>query len=92
MGFTFSLPYFLLIYAALSICVVWQRKIDLRGHPEKRERYQALPLRYKLMCWFVVTPLAACTPFYEACAGIALVLMFLLEAACVRWYRKAGLY
>jgi hypothetical protein len=64
---------------------------EFKRNPEKGARYRALPIGYKLACWFVVVPLFAAT-ILEGAVFIAAIASFaLLEGACVRWYRKAGL-
>ena len=80
----------------------WLNARELSRSPEKRQRYQALPMRYRSLCWFVVVPLFTAMPLYLAGHGrlllagaIALVLaplsLLLVERQVVRWYRKSGL-
>lgn len=90
----FELPksfQFLIVYA-LSMLGLWQMNLrEFNRCPEKRMRYQSLPVVFKLGCWFIVMPLIAGT-FLEGALFIPAIASFmLLEAACVRWYRKAGL-
>ncbi len=83
---------FLGVYAAVMLLHVGMNRREFRQHPKKAARYRALPLVYKLGCCFLVMPLIAAAVFHLAWPALALVCFFLLESACVRWYRKAGLY
>ncbi|MEW6762951.1 MAG: hypothetical protein AB1437_19205 [Pseudomonadota bacterium] len=83
---------FLGVYAAVMLLHAWMRRREFRRHPEKAARYEALPLGYKLACRFAVMPLLAAGVFHEAWPVVGLVFFFVLESACLRWYRKAGLY
>lgn len=65
---------------------------EFKRCPEKRERYRVLPLIYKFGCWLVVLPLFAAGIVQPPLAFLGLVAFVLVEAACVRWYRKAGLW
>jgi hypothetical protein len=87
-----DLLYFFLAYAAAVIVMYLTNKSEFAEHPEKRARYEALPLGYKLACWLGVLPVLAGATYHEGFFGIALVSAILLESACKRWYRKAGLY
>ena len=89
---TSSLLHFLIAYTSAMLLAVLLRKREFKDHPEKAKRYDALPLAYKLACWLMVLPLLAATVAHEGFGILGLVFFFLLEAACVRWYRKAGLY
>jgi hypothetical protein len=80
-----------LVYAsALGILFLINAR-EFKLSPDKGRRYQALPLRYKLGCWFVVLPLFAGTVFQPALFLGAIAAFTILEAACVRWYRANGL-
>ncbi len=83
---------FLGLYAAIMLLHAWMNRVEFRQHPEKAARYRALPLVYKLGCWFLVTPLIAAAVFHLAWPALGFVCFLLLESTCVRWYRKAGLY
>lgn len=83
----------LLFAAAYLIALVASfitSRLEFKRSPEKRRRYRALPLGYKLACWFGVIPLFAGTAVNPALFLTAVVAFMALEAACVRWYRKAG--
>jgi hypothetical protein len=82
---------FALTYAVTLGAVATMNSWEFKRRPEKRERYRALPIAYKLSCWFVVLPLFAGTLLEGMLFVPALVSFALLEGACVRWYRKAGL-
>jgi hypothetical protein len=83
---------FLGVYAAVMLLQAWMSRREFRRDPEKAARYEALPLVYKLACRFGVMPLLAAVVFHEAWPVVGLVFFFVLESACLRWYRKAGLY
>lgn len=83
---------FLGVYAAVMLLHAWMSRREFRRHVEKAARYRALPLAYKLACRCVVMPLIAGVVFHAAWLVAGLVVFFVLESACVRWYRKAGLY
>jgi len=87
--------------AAYGIGAGFKFYIDKREFaraPEKAARYKALPLYYKVLCWFVVLPILSAGTLSPAEQGlrqasfVAGILGFIaLEMACVRWYRKHGL-
>jgi hypothetical protein len=79
----------LYVVAALALFAINRR--EFRRSPEKAVRYKKLPLAYKLGCWFVVLPLFAGTVQMGWLLIPAVIGYGLLEAACVRWYRGAGL-
>lgn len=87
-----GLATFALLYAAALVAVRVLHLREFKRAPGKGQRYRALPLRYKLMCWFVVLPLFAGGVLHVASWALALVAWFVLEVACIRWYRKAGLF
>jgi hypothetical protein len=72
--------------------------------PEKRARWRALPLRFKLACWFGVTPIyGLCFALVLAGEGamvvagllagvVAWALHIALEGRVVAWYRANGLF
>ena len=76
--------------AILGLAALINRR-DLSDSPEKRARYTALPLLYKLACWFGVIPLFVAVVFvHEAfflAGGLAMVLV---QRACVGWYQRNG--
>lgn len=78
-------------YAFTLLGVYVNNRREFKRCPEKGERYEALPLGYKLGCFLVVAPLFAGTLINPALIVGAGIAMLLLEAACVRWYRKMGL-
>jgi hypothetical protein len=84
---------FLLVYAAALAVVAFINYGEFKRCPEKRARYKVLPIGYKFACWFLVVPLiAAAIVVHTAFFIPALIGFMLVEWACVRWYRKAGLY
>ena len=90
------LPYskevlFAIVYALSLVLLAAMNAREFRRRPEKGARYRALPIGYKLACWFVVVPLFAATILQGALFIAAIASFALLEGACVRWYRKAGL-
>lgn len=91
MGIPANLLYFLIAYTAAILLVTLMNKREFHQSPEKGQRYKALPLVYKLACWFVVVPLFAGIVVHGGFGVLAIVSFFLLESACVRWYQNAGL-
>lgn len=79
------------VYATSLVVLFLVNRREFHRCPEKRERYQALPLGYKLACWFVVVPVFAGTLLRPELFLGGIVSYSLLEGLCVRWYRKAGL-
>lgn len=84
--------HFLGLYAAVMLWLRHSNQREFLEHPEKGARYEKLPLPYKLACWFGVAPLPAAVVFHEGFGGLAVLCYFLLDTACRRWYRKAGLF
>lgn len=82
---------FAIIYLVAVLTAADTNRRDFKTCPEKGVRYEPLPLPYKLACWYVVLPLLAAVVFHGVFPFLGLVAFMLLEAACVRWYRKAGL-
>jgi len=82
---------FAITYAAALMVLFLINVREFKRSPEKGRRYEALPLGYKLACWFFVVPLFAGTIIEGFLFIPALVSFALLEGACVRWYRKSGL-
>lgn len=82
---------FAIVYAVSLAGVALLNRREFRRAPEKRTRYEALPITYKLACWFIVIPLFAGTVLAPALFIGAILAFAMLEALCVRWYRKAGL-
>jgi hypothetical protein len=82
---------FALSYAISLALLVFMNRREFKRHPEKGARYSALPVTYKLACWLVVIPLFAGTILEGVLLIPALASFAVLEGACVRWYRKAGL-
>ena len=86
-----SLLHFSLAYGAVMIALALMNMAEFKQHAEKGERYKALPLGYKFACWFVVVPLFAGSVIRVGSLLLAIIAFLLVEGACVRWYRKAGL-
>jgi hypothetical protein len=84
--------HFLIAYVGAILFTALSNWHEFRKHPDKACRYKALPLAYKVTCWLGVLPLMAATTAHGAFGIAGFLVFFLLEAACVRWYRKAGLY
>ncbi|MEC4718004.1 hypothetical protein RY831_02470 [Noviherbaspirillum sp. CPCC 100848] len=82
---------FAIVYFLSLIGVFLLNRREFKRAPEKGARYAALPLQYKLACWFVVVPLFAGTVLRPPLFFIAIVVFTILDAFCVRWYRKVGL-
>ena len=82
---------FALTYAVSLAAVAIMNTREFKRRPEKGERYKALPIGYKLSCWFFVVPLFAGTIVQGVLFIPAVISFVALEAACVRWYRKVGL-
>ena len=82
---------FAIVYAIALLVLALLNRREFKRCPEKGSRYRALPIRYKAACWFCVLPLFAGTILQGPLFVPALVSFALLEGACVRWYRKAGL-
>jgi hypothetical protein len=89
------------IAALVVVRLINHREFEL--HPDKGQRYAALPIYYKAGCWFVVIPLwlaFVLVPIHNqgwlvfaaaaACFFGGLFAMLGLEILCVRWYRKHG--
>ncbi|MCW0378974.1 MULTISPECIES: hypothetical protein [Xanthomonas] len=82
---------FVWLYAAAALVLSLVNRHDFKRSPKKAARYKKLPTRYKFGCWFVVLPLFAGTIFMGWLLIPAIIGYALLEAACVRWYRRAEL-
>jgi hypothetical protein len=83
----FACAYLLVLGAGLLIS-----RSERRRSPDKCKRYEALPVAYKLACWCLVSPLYAAAVIEGAFVLLGIIAHLVLEAACVRWYRKAGLW
>ena len=70
--------------------------------PEKARRYSALPWHHRLAWPLIVVPLFTAVPLLLYGKGLVVLAaltgvvvapraMLILELACVRWYRRAGL-
>ena len=79
-------------YAIALAMLALLNRAEFKRSPEKGARYKALPLVYKCGCWFVVVPLGICGFVQGGLFMLAVIAFFLLESACIRWYRKAGLW
>ncbi|HEY0064938.1 MAG TPA: hypothetical protein VGC21_22660 [Telluria sp.] len=82
---------FFIVYGVALLALALLNRREFKRHPEKRARYMALPLGYKMACWLIVVPLFAGTVVVEGAFVVAIVSFFVLESACVRWYKKSGL-
>ena len=83
---------FAAVYATALLMLMLMNRRDFKRAPEKGERYQRLPLRYKMACRFLVVPLFA-AGILNGLLFIPAILSFVwLEGACVRWYKDAGLW
>ena len=80
-----------MVYAASLGGLAMLNWFDFKRNPQKQVRYAALPIHYKFFCWFVVVPLFAGTVLQGVLLVVAVIAFLLAEAACVRWYRKAGM-
>jgi hypothetical protein len=95
----------MLVIAILAVTLVWLVKRwgpFPSKDPEKIARWRVLPLRFKLACWFGVTPLFILAVILgislTGLAGllgllvliIAWVSMLLLEGRVIAWYRENG--
>jgi len=79
-------------YVAILIFLFFLNSREFKRCPEKCERYRKLPVIYKSACWFAVVPLFVASIFIHPALGLLALLAFaVLEALCVRWYRKQGL-
>jgi len=79
-------------YAGILLLLALLNKREFRLSPEKGERYQRLPAHYKVGCWLVVVPLFVASIFLHAAIGLLAIVAFgVVEALCVRWYRRNGL-
>lgn len=85
-----QLPLFAVAYLVALVANFLITRLQFKRSPEKGKRYRALPIGYKLVCWFGVIPLFAGAAVNPALFMAAVALFMALEAACVRWYRKAG--
>lgn len=83
--------FFGIVYGLAMAGVVLLRRREFKESPEKGRRYKALPNRFKFACSFCVIPVFAGIFLEPALFLPAIIAFMLLEAACVRWYQKAGL-
>lgn len=93
----------LIAYAVVLVVYLPMNRRELERDPAKAERYRALPLPYKMVCWLGILPLFSAVPLILLLVGgspvlataapmIGLVAYLGLEIACVRVYRKCGLW
>jgi hypothetical protein len=87
-----TVHHFVFAYIGAILLTVVLNGREFSRQPDKARRYKALPLIYKATCWLGVLPLLAATTVHGAFGLVGFSLFFLLEAACIRWYRNAGLY
>jgi len=84
--------------------VLLRRRSSISSNPQKAARWRALPMRYKLCCWFGVTPLFLSSVLLPAVVpskiaellafvalGLACASMVILEIRVIAWYRANGL-
>jgi purine-cytosine permease-like protein len=83
---------FVPVYAVLLLVHWFMNRREFKRCPEKGARYRALPLVYKFACWFIVLPMFAGGLIDPAWFIPAIVAYMLVEGACVRWYKKAGMF
>ena len=83
---------FLLAWVVILGANAASDRYEFRQHPDKGQRYRRLPLRYKLACRLLVMPLCAGIVVHAAMALPACFAWLMLEGACMRWYRSAGLF
>jgi len=81
---------FAAVYAIALFAYFATSRREFKRSPEKGQRYAALPIGYKLACWFGVVPLFAAAAIHPALFLGAVVAFMMVESACVRWYRKSG--
>ena len=87
------LAWFPVGYLVAACALAWMNRREFKRSPEKGVRYRKLPLRYKLACWVGVLPAFLLTIFlHPALSLVGLVGFAALEIACVRWYRRSGLW
>lgn len=88
------------IYIGLIVPYQLLSHIEHRKHSEKRQRYQALPLRFKMGCAFIAMPIFA-TSIYGTLNGneglhftwiIAVIIGLWIERNAVIWYKENGLF
>lgn len=80
------------LYLLILLGGAWLQRREFARRPDKQARYAALPRRYKLACRCGVMPLFAGTVQQPWLLLAALPALLLLEIACVRWYRRQGLF
>lgn len=78
-------------YAVAFIAYKFFESRDFKRNPNKKARYDLLPMRYKWLCSFFVIPMFSASVIYGLLFVPAIVSYALLEAAVVKWYRKAKL-
>jgi purine-cytosine permease-like protein len=88
---TSPLGLFVPVYAVVLLVHWFMNRREFKRCPEKGARYRALPFVYKLACWVIVMPMFAGILIDAAWFIPAVVAYLLVETACVRWYKKAGL-
>jgi hypothetical protein len=95
------MPAIIAYIVSLGVYALMKRN-ELRD-PDKAQRYQVLPIHYKLACWCGVLPMLFAAPLALVFAldskEFAMMPPFLglvgyasLEIACVPIYRKHGLW
>lgn len=90
---SFPWAWAVLAYLACLALTAWMHRKDFRESPEKGERYRRLPIGYKLLCPVIVIPVLVSAIFWHpAMYLLGLVAFACVEGACVRWYRRHGLY
>lgn len=96
----FYLTIWFAIYIGLLAMYQLISYFEHRKYSEKKQRYHALPLRFKLACALIALPIFA-TSIYSAINGyealqyvwiIAVVIALWIEQKAINWYRKNGLF
>jgi hypothetical protein len=93
----------LIAYAAVLVVYLPMNRREIERDPAKAERYRVLPLPYKMACWMGILPLFSAVPLILLFVGgsavlataapmIGLVAYLGLEIACIRVYRRHGLW
>lgn len=92
----------LIAYAVVFVVYLLMKHRELGGDSAKAERYRVIPLPYKMACWLGILPLFSAVPLILLFAGspvfaaaspmIGLIAYLGLEIACIRIYRKCGLW
>ena len=86
------LVWILATYAGALAFLALMNWREFKRDARKEQRYKALPLPYKFVCWFGITPMVVAVFFVHAFFIVVAGLSYIaLHGACVRWYQKNGL-